>query len=51
MGWGLILVGAWVICAQWIAPLISELCYMLGVEYAAVGYYLRQVPTLVVLWC
>ena len=48
VGWGLILVGAWVICAQWIAPLISELCYMLGVEYAAVGYYLRQVPTLLV---
>lgn len=46
VGWGLIIVGGWLICAQFIGPILSDLLYWLGVEYA--DYYLGQVPTLVV---
>ena len=48
VGWGLILVGVWVIWATWIAPLISGLFYTLGLDYYIVDDFLRQVPTLLV---
>ena len=41
-------VGIWLLCAQFIGPILSDLLYWLGVEYQYIDYYLNQIPTLVV---
>ena len=48
VGWGLVGVGIWLLCAQFIGPILSDLLYWLGVEYQYIDYYLNQIPTLVV---
>lgn len=46
IGWGLVIIGAWVIFSNWISPILGDLLYWLGIS--SVGYYLSQLPTLIV---
>ncbi|HJB42606.1 MAG TPA: hypothetical protein H9945_08925 [Candidatus Gemmiger avicola] len=46
IGWGLVLIGAWVIFADWLVPILGDLLSWLGVPF--LSYYLSQLPTLLV---